>query len=129
MRSNYFLGDGQFEVRQEPIPPLGERDVLVKVAACGVCGTDVHIYHGDKGSADVKPPVVLGHELAGVVERVGSQVTSVRVGDHVTVDPNIYCGKCHYCQIGKKQLCSNLYAIGVNRNGGFAEYCAAPETQ
>lgn len=129
MRSNYFLGDGQFEVRQELIPSLGERDVLVKVVACGVCGTDVHIYHGDKGSADVKPPVVLGHELAGVVERVGSQVTSVRVGDHVTVDPNIYCGKCHYCQIGKKQLCSNLYAIGVNRNGGFAEYCAAPETQ
>ena len=129
MRSNYFLGNGEFEVREEPIPELGEKDVLVKVAACGICGTDVHIYHGDKGSAEVNPPVVLGHELAGVVEKIGGKVTTVQVGDHVTVDPNIYCGKCHYCQIGKKQLCTNLYAIGVNRNGGFAEYCAAPETQ
>ena len=129
MKSNYFLGNGEFEVREEPIPTIGDSDVLVKVAACGICGTDVHIYHGDKGSAEVKPPVVLGHELAGVVEKVGSKVTAVQVGDHVTVDPNIYCGKCHYCQIGKKQLCTNLYAIGVNRNGGFAQYCAAPETQ
>lgn len=129
MRSNYFLGNGEFEVREEPLPALGAHDVLVKVAACGICGTDVHIYHGDKGSAEVNPPVVLGHELAGVVEKTGSQVTTLQVGDHVTVDPNIYCGKCHYCQIGKKQLCTSLYAIGVNRNGGFAEYCAAPETQ
>lgn len=129
MKSNYFLGDGRFEVREEPIPELGENDVLVKVAACGICGTDVHIYHGDKGSAEVNPPVVLGHELAGVIEKTGSKVTTLRVGDHVTVDPNIYCGKCHYCQTGKKQLCTQLYAIGVNRNGGFAQYCAAPETQ
>ena len=129
MRSSYFLGNGEFEVREELIPELGEKDVLVKVAACGICGTDVHIYHGDKGSAEVNPPVVLGHELAGVVEKIGGKVTTVQVGDHVTVDPNIYCGRCHYCQIGKKQLCTNLYAIGVNRNGGFAEYCVAPETQ
>lgn len=129
MRSSYFLGNGEFEVREELIPELGEKDVLVKVAACGICGTDVHIYHGDKGSAEVNPPVVLGHEMAGVVEKIGGKVTAVQVGDHVTVDPNIYCGRCHYCQIGKKQLCTNLYAIGVNRNGGFAEYCVAPETQ
>lgn len=129
MRAAYFLGEKRFAVRDTDIPAVGPRDVLVHVAACGVCGTDVHIYHGDKGSAAVTPPVILGHELAGVVEKTGSEVTSVRVGDHVTVDPNIYCGKCHYCRIGKKQLCENLYAIGVNRDGGFAEYCAVPETQ
>lgn len=129
MKSNYFLGNGQFQVVEEPVPTIGELDVLVKVSACGICGTDVHIYHGDKGSAQVTPPVVLGHELAGTVEKTGEKVTALKVGDHVTVDPNIYCGKCHYCQIGKKQLCDNLYAIGVNRNGGFAEYCAVPESQ
>ncbi len=129
MKSNYFLGNGCFEVREEPIPAVGENDVLVRVAACGICGTDVHIYHGDKGSAEVHPPVVLGHELAGVVEKVGGRVTAVQVGDHVAVDPNLYCGKCPYCQTGRKQLCTHLYAIGVNRNGGFAEYCVAPQTQ
>ncbi len=129
MKANYFLGNHSFELRNIDIPAIGSTDVLVRVAACGICGTDVHIYHGDKGSAEVTPPVVLGHELAGVVEAAGSDVTTLQVGDHVSVDPNIYCGKCHYCQIGKKQLCENLYAIGVNRDGGFAEYCAVPETQ
>ena len=129
MKASYFLGDKKFEVRDLPLPEIGEQDVLVRVAACGVCGTDVHIYHGSKGSTYVKPPVVLGHELAGEVEKIGSQVTTVKPGDHVTIDPNIYCGKCHFCQIGKKQMCQNLYAIGVNRDGGFAQYCVAPETQ
>ena len=129
MKSTYFLANGAFETREEPIPAIGPSDVLVKVAACGICGTDVHIYHGDKGSAEVHPPVVLGHELAGVIEAVGDSVTGLRPGDHVTVDPNSYCGKCHWCRIGKKQLCEHLYAVGVNRNGGFAEYCAVPETQ
>ena len=129
MRSSYYLGNQSFEVREEHLPEIGTEDVLVKVAACGVCGTDVHIFYGDKGSAEVNPPVVLGHEFSGVVEQVGKHVHGLRKGDHVTVDPNIYCGKCHYCRIGKKQLCTSLYAIGVNRNGGFAEYCVAPETQ
>lgn len=129
MKGAYFLGSKQFEVREEAIPEPGDKDVLLRVGACGVCGTDVHIYHGDKGSAQVHPPVILGHELAGVVEKVGSQVTDLKVGDHVAVDPNSYCGTCHYCQIGKKQLCQNLYAVGVNRNGGFAEYCVVPQDQ
>lgn len=129
MKGNYFLGGKKFEVSEQEIPETGARDVLIRVAACGVCGTDVHIYHGSKGSTDVKPPVILGHEFSGVVEKVGSEVTTVRPGDHVTVDPNIYCGKCHFCQIGKKQMCENLFAIGVNRDGGFAEYCLVPETQ
>ncbi|WP_276948785.1 zinc-dependent alcohol dehydrogenase family protein [Enterocloster lavalensis] len=129
MRGNYFLGEKQFCVKEIPLPEVGDCDVLVRVGACGVCGTDVHIYHGSKGSAEVHPPVILGHELAGIAEKVGSAVTGVKPGDHVTVDPNIYCGKCHFCQIGKKQLCENLYAVGVNRDGGFAEFCLVPETQ
>lgn len=129
MKGTYFLGNQKFETRQLQQRPLEADEVLVRVAACGVCGTDVHIYHGDKGSADVAPPVILGHEFSGVVEQVGSGVDQVAVGDHVTVDPNIYCGACHHCQIGKKQLCSNLYAIGVNRDGGFADYCYVPQNQ
>ena len=129
MQGNYYLGNGAFEVRAIPERELHEDEVLLRVAACGICGTDVHIYHGDKGSAEVHPPVVLGHELAGTVEKVGSAVTTVRPGDHVTVDPNIYCGKCHYCRIGKKQQCSSLKAVGVTMNGGFADYCYVPETQ
>lgn len=129
MKGTYFLGGGQFETRTMPEHELAEREVLIKVGACGVCGTDVHIFHGDKGSAEVTPPVVLGHEFSGTVAAVGSGVKRLKAGDRVTVDPNSYCGECHYCRIGKKQLCTNLYAIGVNRDGGFAEYCYAPEAQ
>lgn len=118
-----------FETKEMTFPPLGEEDVLVRVIACGVCGTDVHIYHGDKGSAEVHPPVVLGHELSGIVEQIGSNVSSVAVSDHVAIDPNIYCGSCRPCRIGKKQLCEHLSAIGVTRDGGFAEYCVAPQGQ
>lgn len=129
MKGTYFLGAQAFETRELPAHELACDEVLIRVAACGVCGTDVHIYHGDKGSADVIPPVILGHELSGVVEAVGSTVDRVQIGDHVTVDPNIYCGECHYCRSGKKQLCTDLQAIGVNRNGGFADHCYAPQSQ
>lgn len=129
MRGTYFLGNQTFETRELPERKLGEEEVLIRVAACGVCGTDVHIYHGDKGSAEICPPVILGHELAGVVMEVGSGVNRVAVGDHVAVDPNIYCGECHYCRNGKKQLCTNLFAIGVNRDGGFADCCYVPQAQ
>ena len=129
MRGTYFLGNGAFETRDMPEHPLAPHEVLIRVAACGVCGTDVHIYHGDKGSAEVTPPVVLGHELSGTVAAVGAAVKTLHVGDHVAVDPNCYCGECHYCRRGKKQLCTNLHAIGVNENGGFADFCYAPEAQ
>ena len=98
MKGTYFLGNGEFETREMPEHALSRKEVLIKVAACGVCGTDVHIFHGDKGSAEVTPPVVLGHELSGTVVSVGDNVTSLNVGDHVTVDPNSYCGQCHYCR-------------------------------
>lgn len=129
MKGTYFLGNGEFETRDMPEHPLAPNEVLIRVAACGVCGTDVHIYHGDKGSATVTPPVVLGHEFAGTIAAVGTAVKKLHVGDPVAVDPNCYCGECQYCRNGKKQLCTSLHAIGVNRDGGFAEYCYAPESQ
>ena len=129
MRGTFFLGNRQFEVREMELPPLGPEDILIRNKVCGVCGTDVHIYHGEPGSAEVTPPVVLGHEYAGVVEAVGEAVTAFRAGDKVTVDPNIYCGVCRYCRDGKKQMCENMAAIGVNRNGGFAEYSLVPASQ
>lgn len=132
MRGSFFVGAGQnpkFEVREMTFCPLGPKEVLVNSKACGVCGTDVHIYHGEKGSADVTPPVVLGHEFAGVVVEVGSGVTSVKPGDHVAMDPNMYCGECMPCRMGKKQECEHLFALGVNVNGGFAEYAVCPEAQ
>lgn len=132
MKGTYFLGaqsSPKFEVRELENPGLGKDDVLIKNKACGVCGTDVHIMLGEKGSAEVTPPVVLGHEYAGIVEAIGSDVKNVKVGDHVCIDPNIYCNECDACRMGKKQNCENLKAIGVTRNGGFAEYSIVPATQ
>lgn len=132
MKGCFFLGaqsEPKFEVRHMDFPPLGPHQVLVKNMACGVCGTDVHIYEGGKGSADVTPPVVLGHEYSGVVVEVGSAVTTVAVGDHVALDPNMYCGLCLPCRMGKKQNCRNLFALGVNVDGGMAEFSICPDTQ
>ena len=129
MRASTFLGDHTFAVREVPVPVPGPGEVVIRNAFCGVCGTDVHIYHGEPGSADVNPPVVLGHEYSGVVEAVGEGVTALKPGDHVTVDPNIYCGGCEYCRNGKKQLCEHMEAIGVTRDGGFAEYSLVPAAQ
>lgn len=129
MKGNFFLGNGKFEVREMAFGAPGSREVFVKNKACGICGTDVHIYHGERGSAEVAPPVVLGHEFSGEVVAIGSEVTAVKVGDCVTIDPNIYCGKCYHCRKGQKQFCDNMIAVGVNFNGGFAEYCMVPETQ
>lgn len=129
MRANYFLGDKRFSLKEEPIPRLQEGEILIRNMAAGICGTDVHIYHGDPGSAEVTPPVVLGHEYSGIVEEVGPGAEGVQKGDHVTVDPNIYCGRCRYCRIGKKQLCTGMKAVGVTRNGGFAEYSVVPAAQ
>ena len=132
MRGSFFVGadkNPRFEVRDMTFGPLGPKEVLVNSKACGICGTDVHIYHGEKGSAEVTPPVVLGHEFAGVVVEVGAEVTAVKPGDHVALDPNMYCDQCMACRMGKKQECEHLFALGVNVNGGFAEYAVCPETQ
>lgn len=129
MRANYFIGNGSFELREVDIPHAGPGEVVIRNMVCGVCGTDVHIKNGEPGSADVDPPVVLGHEYSGEIVEVGEGVTALHPGDHVTVDPNIYCGRCQHCRSGKKQLCESMKAVGVTRDGGFAQYSLVPQDQ
>lgn len=125
----YFLGNRQIETRRQDRPEPGPGQVLLRVHSCGVCGTDVHIYHGEKGSADVTPPVILGHEFSGFVEKLGPGVTDLHLGQLVTVDPNIYCGTCVPCRQGQKQMCHSMKAVGVTQDGGFADYCLVPFAQ
>lgn len=132
MKGSFFLDsqvEPRFGVHEMSFSDLSPQEVLVKVMSCGICGTDVHIFHGEEGSAAVAPPVVLGHEFSGVITEIGTDVTGIKVGDHVAMDPNMYCGKCIPCRMGKKQNCEHLFALGVNTNGGFAQYCVCLETQ
>jgi 2-desacetyl-2-hydroxyethyl bacteriochlorophyllide A dehydrogenase len=109
-----------------PISRLEPDQLLVKVGACGVCGTDFHIY---KGEAPAKAPVILGHEYTGEIVDAGKDVKNFSIGDRVAVNPNIHCGYCEYCKSGKINLCKNLRALGVTINGGLAEYSIVPISQ
>ncbi len=106
----------------DPIPGPGE--VVVAVAACGICGTDLHIVDGE--FAPTRYPIVPGHEFAGHVVAVGDGVTTVGEGAAVAVDPSLFCGECHYCAIGRGNLCERWNAIGVTRNGACAQFALAP---
>ena len=106
-------------------PKPGLKECLVKVLACGICGTDRHIYHGEYPSAK---PVILGHEFGGVIEEVGSN-SKFKVGQVVSVDPNIVCGTCPDCVAERTAFCPDLTALGVNINGGLAEYVLTPDSQ
>jgi len=130
MKAAVFHGKGDIRVDSHyPMPTPGEDSVLIRVKACGVCGTDVHIFSGAQGATECHPPVILGHEFAGVVEQVGSAVTRIHVGDHVTVNPNIACEACDQCHRGNPHFCDSMTATGVNHDGGFAEYCTVLEKQ
>ncbi|MFT8812376.1 zinc-dependent alcohol dehydrogenase family protein [Oenococcus sp.] len=117
------------EVQETKKPTPKANEVLIESKYAGICGTDHALYNGLPGSAAAVPPIVLGHENSGIVAEVGAEVVDFKVGDRVTVDPNIYCGKCFYCRTGRPELCDNLSAIGVTRNGGLEQYFTAPETQ
>ena len=112
-----------------PTPEIGEDDVLVRVRACGICGSDIHGYDGSTGRRI--PPLVMGHEAAGVIERAGSAVKNFAVGDRVTFDSTVSCGTCDFCRHGQINLCDNRMVLGVScgdyrRHGAFAEYVAVP---
>lgn len=117
---------GKLQLRDVEKPAPGPGELLVRIEACGICGTDRHIYHGEFPS---KSPVTLGHEFAGIVEAVGDGVTDFRPGMRVTGDPNISCGGCEECRRGRVNLCRNLQAIGIHRDGGFADYVSMPQSQ
>ena len=129
MKAAVFYGkkDLRIEEVKKPVPGYGE--ILIKVHACGVCGTDVHIYEGDEGAAKSPAGTILGHEFSGEVKEIGEGVKRIKVGDRVCVDPNKLCGKCEYCRNGIGHFCENMIGIGTTVNGGFAEYCAVPEEQ
>jgi propanol-preferring alcohol dehydrogenase len=112
------------EMQEVPIPAVGERDVLVRVRAAGICHSDAH-YRA--GRSPVRPlPMTLGHEVAGVVESVGSAVTRVKAGERVCLHYNITCGDCHPCSTGNEQFCPTGLMIGHFTNGGYAQYIALP---
>jgi D-arabinitol dehydrogenase (NADP+) len=125
MKAAYYQGRRELDVRDAPDPEPGPNEVLVRVAACGICGTDQHIFEGDFFPSY---PLIGGHELAGDVVALGPQSveTAVREGDRVAVDPSLFCGSCFFCQRGQGNHCVNWNAIGVTRDGGFAEYVVAP---
>ena len=125
MRAGVFLGDRKIEPRDLPTPTPGKGEVLLKVQACGVCGTDNHILNGQITDG-VQPPVVLGHEIAARVQTVGQGVEGVEAGSFCAVDPVIGCGVCPDCRAGRANLCSSPTIIGYRRNGGFAQYLVAP---
>ncbi|MZD10543.1 alcohol dehydrogenase catalytic domain-containing protein [Streptomyces sp. SID5785] len=114
---------GKVVVGEVPDPTPGPRDVVVEVAACGLCGTDLHIRQGEFAPT---LPVVPGHEFAGTIAAVGSAVTEVRTGDRVAVDPSLHCHECRYCRAGRGNLCERWAAIGVTTAGGAAQYALAP---
>lgn len=127
MKAARFYEKGKLVIDEVPVKEPGDHDVVIKIRYCGVCGTDVHIFGGEKGSAEVHPPVILGHELSGDVDRVGKGVTRFKKGDRVSADPNSYCGKCYFCANGKKHLCTDMKGLGTAVDGGFAEYVTVPE--
>lgn len=129
MKSAVFYGKHDLRVEESTMPKVGAEDVLIQVKACGICGTDVHIYEGDKGAAEVTPPTILGHEFSGVVAEIGANVTGVKVGDRVCIDPNCYCGKCDFCRNGIAHYCTDMIGYGTTVNGGFAEYCSVNQRQ
>ncbi len=129
MKAAVFYGKHDLRISDIEIPTPKDNEVLVNVKACGICGTDVHIYEGDEGAAATPVGTALGHEFSGIITAIGKNVKSVEVGDRVCVDPNQLCNECYYCKSGIGHFCENIIGIGTTVNGGFAEYCAVPESQ
>jgi L-iditol 2-dehydrogenase len=124
---NYEAGHGKVEIRDVPVPQLGPKDVLIQVKGAGVCGSDLHMYHDIQGFP-VKRPVTLGHEYAGIVAGVGSEVTLFKVGDRVVSETPAYvCETCIYCRTGQYNLCPTRRGFGVLEDGAMAEYVKTRE--
>jgi threonine 3-dehydrogenase len=110
-----------------PVPTPGADEVLVAIEAASICGTDLHIRRWDEWSSErVKPPLTLGHELAGTVTAVGSAVEDVAEGDYVSAESHVTCGTCYHCRTGRAHMCERTRILGVDRDGGFADFVAIP---
>ena len=133
MLAALLVGPMQIEVREVPRPPCPEDGLRVRVAACGICGSDVRAFRGHKQIEGVHalggeplPGHIVGHEIAGVVESVGARVTGFHPGDRITIAPSLTCGTCDACRRGQSAVCRNYGALGWQMPGGFAEYVAVP---
>ncbi|HEV8335014.1 MAG TPA: L-threonine 3-dehydrogenase [Candidatus Polarisedimenticolia bacterium] len=115
------------EWKQVPVPQVGPEDILIEVKAASICGTDLHIYQWDEwASQRIHIPQVMGHETAGEVVETGKEVTTVKVGDYVSVETHITCGTCYPCRVGRAEVCSNVKIVGVDTDGSFARYLKLP---
>jgi len=123
MKAAVFYKAGDVRIEERDIPNIDESDVLIKVRAASICGTDIHIYNGD---FDVLAPLIIGHDFSGEVEAVGSAVKDFRRGDRVLAEPVRYCGECPYCRMGRYNICPRRKIMGIHIDGAFAEYVSAP---
>jgi L-iditol 2-dehydrogenase len=124
---NYESGKNKVQIQEVPIPKIGPKEILLKVQAVGVCGSDLHMYHDIQGF-EVKRPVILGHEFAGLIEEVGSEVTLFKKGDRVVSEtPSFVCEKCIYCRTGQYNLCPERRGFGVLEDGAMAQYVKTRE--
>lgn len=115
------------QLEEVPVPKIGPLDVLIKVLAASICGTDLHIYSWDPWAQNrVRPPLVFGHEFAGEVVAVGADVTTVSVGAYVAAESHVVCGTCYECRHGLRHICRRVKIVGVDRPGAFAQYVALP---
>jgi len=117
---------GKIEWQTVPVPEINDDQVLIKVGAVGICGSDLHIYNGDFAPR-TQTPMIQGHEFAGTIVKIGKNVKKYKIGDRAAVDPIIPCGQCAACKLGHYPACTNLKILGVDVNGGFGEYVAADE--
>jgi len=124
MKSLVITEPNKAEVKSVPIPEPMEKELLIKIMACGICGTDIHIFRGEYFG---NYPVVPGHEFSGIVEKIGQGVRRFKEGDRVSVEPNISCDSCNSCLNNRQNFCLNWEAIGVTRPGGMAQHVCAPE--
>jgi threonine dehydrogenase-like Zn-dependent dehydrogenase len=124
MKAAVLVAPMQFELRDVPVPGCGASDVLIKVERCGICGTDLHIYHGNYSSDRL--PLIPGHEFSGTISEVGSAVSGLKVGQAVTADINLGCRSCFYCRKNEILNCTQMVQLGIHVNGGMAEYGPVP---
>ncbi len=127
MKAIKIISPYDLQIIEIPIPKISnDKEVLIKVKAAGICGSDIHIYHGTSPVATY--PRVIGHEVVGEVIEIGNDVRKLKIGDHVTIDPVISCGDCYPCSIGRGNVCVSLKVRGVHVDGGYQEYVVASES-
>lgn len=122
MKAAVLAGKEDLKLKEVPIPKIKENEALVRVRSCGICGTDIHAYHGDFMPEYL--PLILGHEFSGDIVELGADVKGFNVGDRVAVSPEIYCYSCHNCRKGSNRICTDWDSIGTSVDGAFAEYIA-----